>query len=245
MKKHIVLFLTACINPQGMAFTVVQNCNERLGQYIKALQWYLDNTQYPILFVENTKFDIVPFFQRYIENGRLEVLSFDGNNYDKSIGKGYGEAMILEYGIKNSKILALYPDVMIVKITGRLICNNINVLLKYHSKSNTVYANYAFDENRCINRDSRLFMAPKCFFNLSFLPHKSKINDSKHYYFEHHLYDCIEEWINNHNCAKEFFILPALRGYSGSQGTLISTNGIEMLKHFIKVLLHLVKIYRF
>ena len=40
-------------------------------------------------FVENTDYDISSYFTKEIGQGRLECLSFNGNDYDKSFGKGH------------------------------------------------------------------------------------------------------------------------------------------------------------
>ena len=91
---RIVVLLTACVNPNGMSKTVLQDVN--------ALNFYLQETSLPICFVENTGFDMSCEFHSYIDSGRLEYLCFKGNNYDKSLGKGYGEAVIILYATENS-----------------------------------------------------------------------------------------------------------------------------------------------
>lgn len=58
----IVLFLTACVNPENMSKTVLINPQVRLSQYINAIRFYIDNTRFKILLVENTNFDLTPFF---------------------------------------------------------------------------------------------------------------------------------------------------------------------------------------
>ena len=100
-----VLFLTACVNPGGMAYTKLQDGNVRLLQYKKALDWYLGHSDLPILVVENTMTDFSADYQSYIDSGRLEYLTFDGNQFDKSKGKGYGEMLIMKYGMEHSRFL--------------------------------------------------------------------------------------------------------------------------------------------
>ena len=53
-RKNITLLLTACINPNGMSYTVLQDPNERKIQYEEALNYYLTKTKCKIVFVENT-----------------------------------------------------------------------------------------------------------------------------------------------------------------------------------------------
>ena len=78
-----VLLLTACISPNGMCQTRLTDAEVRKQQYIEALQFYLKAVKYPIAFVENTGVDISGGFKSYIESGRLEVLTFRGNDYDR------------------------------------------------------------------------------------------------------------------------------------------------------------------
>lgn len=73
-KQNKVIVLTACINPKGMAYTALQNIEERKKQYTTALKWYLENTTLPIVFVENTGYDISFDFDVFIKNKRLECL---------------------------------------------------------------------------------------------------------------------------------------------------------------------------
>lgn len=121
-----VLFLTACINPKGMVNTAIQNVNIRRKQYYEALKYYIYNTDYRIVFVDNSGYDISPDFIKYINEGRLEVIAIDNNNFDKELGKGYGEGLIIYHGILNSKFIN--KDSIIIKVTGRHIIKNINAI---------------------------------------------------------------------------------------------------------------------
>ena len=76
----MILLLTGCINPNGMAFTALSNLEERKRQYINAIRYYLSNTNFQIVFCENSGTDISPLFQRGIDSGRMEYLTFNGNH---------------------------------------------------------------------------------------------------------------------------------------------------------------------
>ena len=113
-----------------MPFTVVSDATQSLNQYLLALQFYLQNTSCPIVFVDNSNMDKTPFLEYESQYGsRLEILSFDGNKV-KTQGKGLGEMEIIEYALIHSKFNLLLDKHRIVKITGRLIVRNINSLLK-------------------------------------------------------------------------------------------------------------------
>lgn len=107
-----ILFLTACVNPKGMAYTKLSNPEIRLQQYKEALDWYLENTGYKILLVKNSGYGFSDCYQKQLNEGRLELLCYDGNDYDRTRGKGYGEAAILEYGITHSEFLKSAPPII-------------------------------------------------------------------------------------------------------------------------------------
>ena len=58
--KHIIL-LTSCVNPNGMPFTALSDIDVRKQQYLDALWFYINNTSLPIVYVDNSNFDIEQF----------------------------------------------------------------------------------------------------------------------------------------------------------------------------------------
>ena len=133
-KGNSVLLLTACVNPKGMAFTELQNADIRYSQYIEAIKYYVNETNFPIVVVENTNTVLYSGFQREIHMGRMEFLLFDGNRFDLSLGKGYGEGEILRFAFAHSKLLEKYE--FVIKITGRhkvLIINSIISVSQFFS----------------------------------------------------------------------------------------------------------------
>lgn len=237
-----ILFLTACVNPNGMAYTKLNNPEVRLQQYKDALDWYLANTKFRILLVENSGYDFSDCYASQIADGRLEFLCFEGNDYDRSKGKGYGEACIMEYGLDHASMLnyPFSPTSEIIKVTGRLICKNINeIYLRCHSK-NTVYANIGKDDwngNIC---GSQVLIAPVDFWKKCFMPLKEQINDSAHRHFEHILYEAVEQWKNTGAHHREFWIPLRLEGISGTSGEAIhSTLSTSLLFQYrLMIVLH-------
>ena len=125
------------------------------------------------MFVENTNGDIISEYIDYIHSGCLEMLSFDGNSYDKSKGKGYGEALIIKYAIENSAFLS--KALMVAKITGRHKYKNISRLMKACNANNTVYTVSSYEEAWV---DSKLIITPPKFLKDYFLPYMEKLNDT-------------------------------------------------------------------
>ena len=58
MGNKYVIVLTACINPGKMIHTSLTDVDIRRRQYKDALEFYLLQTDYPIVFVENSGTDI-------------------------------------------------------------------------------------------------------------------------------------------------------------------------------------------
>lgn len=225
---RITLLLTGCVNPNGMAFTKLQNKQLRKQQYQTAIKWYVENTAFDVVFVENTLSD----FTNLIDDSnkeRLEVLSFDGNNYDRSLGKGYGEGLIVKYALENSSIIA-HSDV-IIKITGRLVVSNIKEIIAKHHKE-IMEKSIICDVNRKVTvAFSRIVIAPIDFWKNYFMKSINKINDTCHYEFENALATSIREAVATQSTKLCLFKLPyILEGISGTEGTPIENKSYLVIR---------------
>ena len=236
MKQSVAILLTACVNPMGMSYTVLQDCHVRKQQYIEALRYYLDHTEARIVFVDNTECDLSPSFEKDIEDGRLEILSYDGNHYEKARGKGYGESLIIEYGLTHSRLLM--DSILIIKITGRLKCLNIHQVIEKCHESDTVYAWFTLDDNSCPICESRVFIAPREFYEHYFLPDKGEIDDSNHVFFEHVLMESVHKWIQSKRNFKEIWFPMVLNGVGGSTGEVYSESFFRSIQFYIHYFLH-------
>lgn len=184
-------------------------------------------------FCENTNTDISLEYKQYIKQNRLEYICFDGNNYDKERGKGYGEALIIEYALSHSNLLKQADQ--IIKITGRIIVKNVNQLVFGAFRSNKVYAN-RYKNASGLLCDSRFFISSPYFLLQFFLPNKVELNDSKGYYFEHLLYNQIREYLKKGGGYSEFYLPLKFVGISGTSGTTL--NQKTYLKAFIRFVLN-------
>ena len=179
-------------------------------------------TKYPIVFAENSNTDISNLFRSEIASGRMEFMSFFGNQ-NKDHGKGYGECEIIQYALANSRLINSNKDQQIAKITGRLIVKNLSAIIRWHIflfSKQTVFCSINSDLSF---PDSRLIIAPVAFF-LEFLKSKEKINDFKNYYFEHALCDTIKR--EKTYPYSPFLLMPQIEGISGSTGDIYK--GIPM-----------------
>ncbi len=242
----MIILLTGCINPQGMAFTTLSDQEERKAQYINAIQYYLSNTSFKIVFSENSGTDISNLFQDSIKSGRMEYLTFHGN-LDKKRGKGYGECEIIEYALKNSKLIYSSKEQRIAKITGRLIIKNIKGILRWHNllfSKQTVFCTINSDLSFT---DSRFIVAPISFYEI-FLNSKELIDDSIGYYFEHALCDTLKR--EKFYSYSPFLYKPCIEGISGSTGEIYhgETGDLFYKFRYVKFTLSLqrkfIKLYR-
>ena len=207
-----IILLTGCINPNGMSFTTLTDISIRINQYLAAISFYLQNTDIPIVFVENSDNDLRRYANSFTRNKRLEILSFNGNN-NKERGKGYGEAEIIEYALNNSLIIKSTQKCNIIKITGRLIIKNIVSVINHRffsQRNNSIIVTFNSDFSFA---DSRIIIAPKTFY-LSFLINKEEINDSVNHFFEIVLSNTIKKEQTNHFYL--FFIEHYIDGQSGT-----------------------------
>lgn len=213
------ILMTACINPHGMSQTKIQNVELRKQQYFEALNFYLDRTGYDIVFVENSGFDITSYYKNTIENGRLEVITYDGNNFNKALGKGYGEGLILKYAFEHSTFIQ-DKNVPIVKVSGRHLVKNIRNIVWLSSLLTINKEFISCDINpKAKSANSDLFIASKNFYSNYFIKRCSDIDESKGVWFEHILYFSIIDFVSRDSGDFIFLPLPlSQKGYSGSTG---------------------------
>ena len=143
-------------------------------------------------------------------------MGFDGNLcFDKRKGKGYGEALILEYAMAKSEFIT--DDELIFKLTGRLQLININRLIHYMDKLSPSKNFVCVVPPQNYSVDSRCFVCNKYYLENIFLKDKFHIDDSVGYYFEHLLFDSLRQNKGKIRIHKIPFFL-YWRGISGSLG---------------------------
>ena len=123
-----VILMTATVNQEGTDNTTLQVAAIRKQHYVEAIRFYLDNTDLNIIICENTETKFYNEIESYNNNkSRLEFLTFRGNDYDKSRGKGFGEAQIIKFALEHSRFIK--ESDYLIKITGRVRFSNIDKIL--------------------------------------------------------------------------------------------------------------------
>lgn len=133
-KTNSALLMTATITPkQGVPYLKRADPNERMQDYLGALKFYLRNLGKlydAIVFIENSQSNLAELELMVAHFGAsdvVEFISFDGLCYPPSFGKAYGEFMLLDYGIENSKFLSQQNENFVLwKVTGRYKVLNLD-----------------------------------------------------------------------------------------------------------------------
>ncbi|WP_304035706.1 hypothetical protein [Mesonia mobilis] len=211
-KAKITLLLTGAIAPNTWDMLKVTDSEVRRRQYIEAITYYLENTNYDLIFVENSGNDISNYFKQYKK--RTEFLTYESEPTVPDRGKGYKEMEILQYAYENSQILLKSGH--IIKITGRLKIINLQKLIRNNILKLT---NQDFIAT-CIYKEGK--MDARCFaFSLSFLDeflkYKEKVNLK--YSFEKALWKSVISFVKNNRATyRQFSENLRVSGVNGAFG---------------------------
>lgn len=234
MNVKRLLILTGTIDPGNMIFTNRNNINERMQDYIKSLKYWLNNNKdgyfNKIIFCENSGYDLSEIKESLVSlSNKNEVVFFQWSDNHKwtGLGKGYGEAKMLEYLNQEAYELIQEHD-YIVKVTGRLYIPNINrVFNKKDEKMGVSIIHHRLkqikDENNMFV-DSRLFCIASACFSEFIKDFSNDINDNNGVYFEHVLASRIHYFNRmNKKTTNIFKELPFYIGYSGTSGQKLNS----------------------
>jgi hypothetical protein len=128
--------MTATITPVNAPVLVRTNPADRLHDYERALDSYLnfiDRPLHAIVFVENSDSDVASLRQVCERRGladRVEFVSNYGQHAYSELGRPYGEMKLLDHGMAHSeKIREAGTQAVVWKITGRYIVKNLEKVI--------------------------------------------------------------------------------------------------------------------
>lgn len=227
---EIILLLTACIKPNVSDNIAISDYTKRENMYIDALNWYINNTNFRIIFVENSGTNIKENINA--DSDRIEFLTFESKPTIPERSRSYKEMEILEYAFKYSKFLTK-EDLIIVKITGRLKLLNIKAIVNSLAKTSQKTKGFVSSAKNARKpfSDCRFI-----YFSKNFWPYlyKQKENIWPTYGMEWILGDAIREAQKNGLT----FIYPPLfediEGIGMSQGNSLKLKGLQLYKKRIK-----------
>lgn len=214
------LFLTASIDPKGCWYLKRSDPKVRERDYIDSLKKWLRKTDYPIVFCENSNYDlskIIKITELFVKSGRkIEFIQFSGNDYLRSLGKGYGEGLVIKYAIEHSKLLSQYD--YIIKVTGRTFVDNIKSSIRFLELNPDI----AVMHDRKVIWEgkhqiaSRIFIAKLKFIRDYLLKYLGTVNDEANFYLEHALYNSVTDAVKDGSREACFKEKPHLVGRSGT-----------------------------
>ncbi len=185
-RKRITVLLTATIDPKGIAFLKRDDPCIRENDYIYSIKEWILKTDCPIVFCENSgyKIDEIKNMMGKYTKKETEVLQFNGHDFPRELGKGYGELLIIKYALQHSKLIR-HSD-YIIKVSGRYFINNIEEIVSVLSNNNDIYV-MADLRRKLTWADSRVFAFKPSFVRDYLSEFQDMLNDSKGFYFEHAL----------------------------------------------------------
>lgn len=226
--SSVVLVITGCISPiKDQAHLVLKDVDERIRQYLKSIKYYIEDTDfYNIVFCENSAYELEERFELEKDaealGKHLEWLSFNGNLTEeaKYSNKGIGEDEIMDYIFNNSQLIQNAKT--FVKVTGRLILNNINSIIKYaHYGSNYFYRDLYGNVNHGV--DTRFYVVDTSYYKNCLRNCYTKTDD-KEMRYEDAFYVLMD------GKYELFPIYPRFHGSSSGNGKIYDDEGETKLK---------------
>ncbi len=228
INNRLVLLMTGTIIPNSLDTLVLTNPEHRKKQYIDAIHYYLRNTNFKIVFVENSGVTIKEFFKGHED--RLEFLTFNSPPSVPDKGKGFKELEIMSFGMDNSKFVA--NCFALVKITGRLKILNLKPLSKYYYlkliKKQCLISCNVYKKSKM---DSRCF-----FYSKDFWPYLKSKKINLTYSFEQALWDSVIDYKKNQKNHSHLKSPLRVEGVSGGFGTLYDDSFMVSFMKKIKYL---------
>ncbi len=232
-KFNLALILTACIEPKNIPFLERKSVSERLSDYKKSFNfWCKNNNIKKIIFIENSGYNLEYFknLSKNYKNKEIEIISSNTNNsFDRKLGKGFGEHLILNTLFEKSQLIKKVD--YFIKVSGRFYIKNYNKLyseLEYkrsdinlHIKDSFTYA------------DSRVFSGSINFLENYVLKETSNINDTNNIFFENCLAKAAILAINDKLKFSHLETFPFVEGIIGTNNKKIKTNFWKRLRFFI------------
>lgn len=216
----VSLVLTATIDPGNIPFVVRRAPEIRFEDYVSSLRKWRRRTSLfqSILWIENSGHPLTRAVSDEF-GATVQVVSFAGNDYPPDLGKGYGEALILE------KVGPLLRSVggaeYVLKCTGRLYYRNVTSLLAVLHRRPDMVVRLSRDLTVA---DSRVFAIRLDLVDTLMQGFKDEVNDSLGRFFEHVLARRALSLASQGYKVLPFPSPPLLEGWSGSSGQRIQSS---------------------
>jgi GNAT superfamily N-acetyltransferase len=206
-----VLVLTATIEPRHQSYVVIADPYERYLHYQRAVRrWVARHDLFSdIVFCESSGHPLCQRLEGEFGDRVRVVALTDLPDYPAHLGKGYGEALILERLAASAGITAPH----VVKCTGRLYVRNARQLLAGLDEGVDMLVRLRRDLRFA---DSRFFVCRTALLTDLAADLTALIDDSAHVYMEHALARCALRYRGGGARIESFPVPPLLAGRSAS-----------------------------
>lgn len=227
-KPKICILLTATIDPKGVVFMERNDPLVRENDYINSIKKWIEKADYSIVFCENSGYNIdkIKSIIKGSRNNKIEILQFEGQDFPRELGKGYGELITINYAIEHSDFIK--RSNFIIKINGRYYIENIKKIVNSLLKENDCYC--MVDLSRDLTwGESRVFAFKSSFFHNYLSKFQDLLNDSKGFYLEHALARAVLRAVSDGHKRIPLPYKPIIIGYSGTSDASYRTSKIRQL----------------
>ena len=232
MRPEIVCLLTGCIKPRSdLPFTYLKNPEIRKEQYVNAIRYQLDHYKYPLVFAENSEYDLSPVFEKEIRAGRIEMITFNGNSYPAQLGKGVGEYNCVNYALKHSRFI--HENSFVFKITGRYQIQNLERFITQAQRIHDLYLFTDTDFSRKFS-DSRCFGFKPAFATDYLKSCIDQLDEYKGVYFEHIMFRALLSAMSDGNVIDLFNGALRIIGVAGSMNQPYLSGSVRHIIRDIK-----------
>jgi len=226
------IILTCTVNPIQMPNLVRSNPEIRFQDYKKSFNFWVNNAFVnKIILIENSNFDLSYFNEvaEDIKNKEIEIISSNSNNeYDKSLGKGYGQYLCLKEIFDQSQIAKTTK--YFIDVTGRHCVKNFKAIIEDIIKSESdIYVNIT---DNLKFADANIYGGTKNFFINYLLPETKKTNDSQNKIFENCVASATLKAISDGMNLSKTPIYADIEGFIGTNGKKYKQSIIKKIKLF-------------
>ena len=226
------IILTCTVNPIQMPNLVRSNPEIRFQDYKKSFNFWVNNAFVnKIILLENSNFDLSYFNEvaEDIKNKEIEIISSNSNNeYDKSLGKGYGQYLCLKEIFDQSQIAKTTK--YFIDVTGRHCVKNFKAIIEDIIKNESdIYVNIT---DNLKFADANIYGGTKNFFINYLLPETKKTNDSQNNIFENCVASATLKAVSDGMNLSKTPIYADIEGFIGTNGKKYKQNIIKKIKLF-------------
>ena len=226
------IILTCTVNPIQMPNLVRSNPEIRFQDYKKSFNFWINNAFVnKIILLENSNFDLSYFNEvaENIKNKEIEIISSNSNNeYDKSLGKGYGQYLCLKEIFDQSQIAKTTK--YFIDVTGRHCVKNFKAIIEDIIKNESdIYVNIT---DNLKFADANIYGGTKSFFINYLLPETKKTNDSQNKIFENCVASATLKAISDGMNLSKTPIYADIDGFIGTNGKKYKQSIIKKIKLF-------------